>query len=151
MKRIVSYFALFFFIIGVDQITKFIALSCITCSRDVFSWLALDLLFNRGVSWGFFHSQSTTIFVLVSVVIAFILLLLIGNAYQWFSRGWPICGHILITAGALSNLIDRVRMHAVIDFISIHYGDIFWPAFNVADAAIFCGACILFYVQWQRT
>jgi signal peptidase II len=49
----------------------------------------------------------------------------------------------LVLAGALGNVIDRVQFGAVIDFLDFHAGGWHWPAFNVADSAISCGAAML--------
>ncbi len=49
----------------------------------------------------------------------------------------------LILAGALGNLWDRVTLGYVVDFIQWHYNDYYWPAFNIADAAISVGAVIM--------
>jgi len=49
----------------------------------------------------------------------------------------------LILAGALGNLWDRVTLGYVVDFIQWHYKDYYWPAFNIADAAISVGAVIM--------
>jgi signal peptidase II len=49
----------------------------------------------------------------------------------------------LVLAGALGNVIDRVQFGAVIDFLDFHVGGWHWPAFNVADSAISCGAALL--------
>lgn len=51
----------------------------------------------------------------------------------------------LLLAGILGNLTDRVRLGFVIDFILVHVRDYHWPAFNVADASITCGALLLAY------
>jgi len=51
----------------------------------------------------------------------------------------------LLLAGILGNLTDRVRLGFVIDFILVHAGNYHWPAFNVADASITCGALLLAY------
>jgi signal peptidase II len=51
----------------------------------------------------------------------------------------------LLLAGILGNLTDRVRLGYVIDFILVHAGQYHWPAFNVADASITCGAVLLAY------
>jgi signal peptidase II len=45
--------------------------------------------------------------------------------------------------GALGNVIDRVRLGYVVDFIKVHYGDWVFPAFNAADSAITIGAALL--------
>ena len=49
----------------------------------------------------------------------------------------------LILAGAVGNLIDRIRLGEVIDFLSVHWYDLYWPAFNVADSAICLGVILL--------
>jgi signal peptidase II len=54
----------------------------------------------------------------------------------------------LILAGALGNVIDRLRLGYVIDFIHVHWGDHYFPAFNVADSAITVGAVLLLLDAW---
>ena len=49
----------------------------------------------------------------------------------------------LIVGGALGNVIDRIRSGAVTDFLDVHVGTWHWPAFNLADAAVVCGAARL--------
>ena len=64
----------------------------------------------------------------------------------WMARGGPrllVFGLALIIGGAIGNVIDRVRFGAVIDFVDLHAGGYHWPAFNIADAAIFCGVVML--------
>ncbi|MEN6487044.1 MAG: signal peptidase II, partial [Syntrophobacteraceae bacterium] len=52
-------------------------------------------------------------------------------------------GYILITGGALGNVIDRFRFGEVVDFLDFYVGSYHWPAFNVADSAISVGAVML--------
>ena len=59
------------------------------------------------------------------------------------SQGLLACALSLILAGALGNLIDRLRLGHVVDFIHAHWGDAYFAAFNVADAAITVGAGLL--------
>ena len=54
----------------------------------------------------------------------------------------------LILGGALGNLIDRLRLGHVIDFIQVHWGEHYFPAFNVADSAITVGAALLLLDAW---
>ncbi|MEM7451370.1 MAG: signal peptidase II, partial [Pseudomonadota bacterium] len=49
----------------------------------------------------------------------------------------------LVLGGALGNVIDRVHLHYVVDFIQVHWGDSYFPTFNVADMAISVGAVLL--------
>ena len=55
-------------------------------------------------------------------------------------------GYSLIMAGALGNLVDRVRLGQVVDFLDFYWGGYHWPAFNVADSLVCLGAGLLVYV-----
>src|ERR1700691_6645590 len=54
----------------------------------------------------------------------------------------------LILGGAVGNVIDRLRLGHVIDFIHAHWGEHYFPAFNVADSAITVGAALLLLDAW---
>jgi signal peptidase II len=54
----------------------------------------------------------------------------------------------LILGGALGNVVDRIRLGYVIDFITVHWGDHFFPSFNVADSSITIGAALLLLDAW---
>ena len=56
----------------------------------------------------------------------------------------------LIMSGALGNLIDRIRLGEVIDFLDVHWYNYHWPAFNVADSAICVGVAIMLLCSWQE-
>ena len=60
----------------------------------------------------------------------------------WMTRAtthWLVIGLGLIVGGAVGNAIDRALHGAVVDFIDVHWADLHWPAFNIADAAISIG------------
>jgi len=59
------------------------------------------------------------------------------------AHGLLACGLALVLGGALGNLIDRIRLGHVIDFIHFHWNNAYFPAFNVADSAITVGAACL--------
>ncbi len=59
-------------------------------------------------------------------------------------------GLCLILGGAIGNLIDRVRLGCVTDFIEWYLGSYHWPTFNVADSAISVGVCLLALDIWRR-
>jgi len=52
--------------------------------------------------------------------------------------------------GAVGNLICRVRYGEVVDFVFLHWGDWYWPAFNVADSAISVGAVVILIASFRR-
>ncbi|PXW88208.1 signal peptidase II [Nitrosomonas sp. Nm84] len=55
-----------------------------------------------------------------------------------------------ILGGALGNLYDRITLGHVVDFLDFYIGDSHWPAFNIADSAIFIGAALMIYDSFQR-
>ena len=59
-------------------------------------------------------------------------------------------GLAMILAGATGNLIDRLQYRYVIDFISLHYQDMYFPAFNIADISITIGAIMLIIDNFRR-
>lgn len=63
---------------------------------------------------------------------------------------WQRFGLALVFSGALGNLIDRVRLRVVIDFLDVHWYHHHWPAFNVADSAITVGVGLLLVDLWQE-
>lgn len=67
------------------------------------------------------------------------------------TQGLIACGLALIVGGALGNMLDRLRLGHVIDFIHAHWGLHYFPAFNVADSAITVGAALLLLDAWQES
>ncbi len=61
------------------------------------------------------------------------------------------CGLALIVGGALGNLIDRLMTGRVVDFIHVHWGRAYFPAFNIADSAITIGAALLLLDAWRES
>ncbi|MFM1887113.1 MAG: prolipoprotein signal peptidase [Pseudomonadota bacterium] len=62
----------------------------------------------------------------------------------WPAQRWLALALLLVLAGAIGNLIDRLRFGYVVDFIAVHWNQAYFPAFNVADSAITVGAVLLF-------
>jgi signal peptidase II len=57
----------------------------------------------------------------------------------------------LVIGGAAGNVYDRLTLGYVVDFISLHYQDLYWPAFNVADSAICLGVGLLILDSFKRS
>lgn len=108
----------------------------------VASFFNLVLAWNRGISFGLFNSTGAeAAWVLPAVVVAVIVVLVV-----WLLRTPKIVIGIsvgLVLGGAIGNLIDRLRIGAVIDFLDFHVLGYHWPAFNLADSAITVGAVML--------
>ena len=134
-------------VIGLDQYTKGLASSGLEYGRPVqlFSWFNLTLQHNTGAAFSFLSDAGgwqRYFFSIVAIVIsaALVVWLYVAPRGQWLlalSLG-------LILGGALGNLWDRLVLGYVVDFISVHYQEHYFPAFNLADSAISVGAvCML--------
>ncbi|HZS82465.1 MAG TPA: signal peptidase II [Stellaceae bacterium] len=103
----------------------------------------LVLVRNRGVSFGMFNNGGAPGGGLVfSVLAAAIVVALL--VWLWRSaEGWIVPAIGLVVGGAIGNVIDRLRLGAVVDFLDFHLGAWHWPAFNVADSAICIGVALM--------
>lgn len=66
------------------------------------------------------------------------------------SQALLACALALIVGGALGNMVDRLTLGRVVDFILVHWGMHYFPAFNVADSAITVGAAVLILDSWRE-
>jgi signal peptidase II len=121
-------------ILGVflDQYTKYLAVThlqeqSITIVKDVFQ---LHYLENHGAAFGILQNQQWFFLIATIVTLAFIVYLYIRLPHQKHFLPLRIC-LISIVAGAIGNMIDRIRLQYVIDFI--YFKIIDFPIFNVAD------------------
>ncbi|HWM12705.1 MAG TPA: signal peptidase II [Solirubrobacteraceae bacterium] len=131
-------------VIGLDQLTKQLAISSLERGESVNVFLGLDITNTRntGVAFGALQGSGT----IIGVLIACALLALVAYFAVNAQRPWLWLPVGLLLGGALGNLTDRIREGAVIDFID----PIAWPAFNVADACIVVGVLALLYVVEAR-
>lgn len=130
-------------VIALDQLTKYLAVTHITGSYVVNRFLSFELVFNRGVSWGLFHSAHTWPFVAITVLSGFFLVGVCLFAWHQRRAGYTIVGETLVIAGALSNMIDRYLYKGVVDFITLTYNEWSWPVFNIADCCIVLGTILI--------
>lgn len=146
MTKLVRLFfqaILFCAIIVLDRITKYLALTNSFQSFSI-SFVSCNVTTNRGITWGLLHTQNNLQFTFISIIIAIIIVALAIQTYYRAKKNRAIWPNILILAGALSNMIDRIMYKGVIDFIEISCAGFTWPIFNVADISIVIGiACII--------
>ena len=137
--------------------------------------LSITPTLNTGGGFGILPNQ-TLLFILISLLTIIFLALILGDTLQhkkdtqpgrghsaaqkkfwnihtlFCAAGCPPCSRVsphaisLILAGALGNLIDRLRLGAVIDFIDFKI----WPVFNIADTSITIGAIMLAWCLWKN-
>jgi signal peptidase II len=131
-------------ILVLDQVTKAAILRHLPTSGwvEVTPFMNLVLVWNPGISFGLLGGAlAGSPWPLVALTLAIAALLVAWLARE--RRTLPRLAIWAILAGALGNLIDRVRYGAVVDFLDLHVAGYHWPAFNVADSAIVVGACAL--------
>ena len=142
------------FVLIADLITKRWAMSALANhqSSEIFGGLIpLNLAFNRGAAFGLsIGSDPRWFFIPVTLVASALLIYLLAKTED--SDRFRVFALSLVLAGALGNLIDRVRWNeGVVDFIGpINLGFMDWPIFNVADMAISCGAVALAISFWME-
>jgi signal peptidase II len=130
------------FVAVTDQLTKFLLASKIESQRMasrveiVDGWLALEYTENRGAAFSLFSGLAP---ILAGVSIAILAALLLHFVRQARPPLWQSVATGAIAGGAIGNLIDRVRLGYVIDFLSVGA----WPNFNLADSAITIGVLVL--------
>ena len=132
-------------VLSLDQVTKWWILDVIMQPPRVIPvtpFFNLVMWWNRGISFGFLDSSTTTGPWLLSLVALAITAVLVVWLYRAERLGVAL-GIGLIIGGALGNLVDRARWGAVPDFLDFYAGDYHWPAFNVADSGITVGAAVL--------
>jgi signal peptidase II len=143
--RWVRWLALSALVIVLDQWTKaaMIALLPVGGLMRLTDWFDLVLAYNHGAAFSVLADNVQLARYLFSAVAVIASVLLLGLIRSQQGH-WPAqLGGALILGGALGNLVDRVRLGAVVDFIQWHVGSHYWPAFNVADSAISVGAAVL--------
>jgi len=126
-----------------DQITKFLVEGKMREGLEVSilpGLFSLTRVHNTGVAFGMAQGNN-----LLTGLLALGILIFAGwMAREWdWKKRWVQVVAGLVAGGAVGNLIDRIRVGYVIDFLDFHYGRWSWPAFNVADAAISVGVGIL--------
>jgi len=144
-SRLAAWLAIAALIIVADQITKVAVDKLFAYGERLPLLPVLDftLLYTRGAAFSFLAGadgwQRWFFTILALGVSGFIVWMLSRHGHQRLFS-WALT---LILGGALGNVIDRFIHGHVIDFVLVHYGDWFFPAFNLADSAITVGAVLL--------
>jgi len=143
-------------VIGLDQIVKLWIVQHLALYRTVRLLPVLDitLTYNRGAAFSFLAEASgwqKWFFAGLAVAVAAGILLWLKRLGGRTQR--LLCLSLtLILGGALGNLIDRLRIGHVVDFILAHWHGVYFPwAFNLADSAITVGAGLLLIDAWLET
>ncbi len=137
-------------IVAADQLTKVAAVAYLkpVGSIGVIPGLfSLSYVENRGAAWGMLAGQQIFLVAFSLITLGF----LVWKRRQLFGPLWGNAVTMsLLFGGVVGNLIDRVRLSYVIDFLDFFWGGTHFPAFNVADASICCGVFLYIATQWHH-
>lgn len=130
-------------VVVVDQVSKAIAESGLVLGEaiEILPILTLYRVYNTGIAFSFLAGLGPSVLIGVTVAVSAIVAIFWARARD----GGPIAaaGFALILGGALGNLIDRLRLGYVVDFLLLHVGDRTLFVFNLADAALTLGPALL--------
>lgn len=145
---------LIFVLVLADQLSKFWVLqeidpvNPITVIPGLFN---LVLVYNPGVAFGFMSSWSPSLRVVIISIISIFAVFFLLNLYfkSYREHLYGSLAIVLILAGAIGNIIDRIRLSKVVDFLDFYVANWHWPAFNLADSFICVGVGILLLLDWK--
>jgi signal peptidase II len=134
------------FVVIADQLTKTLIRANLAPGEVLFDAGIFRILHfqNTGAAFGLFKGNSLTLIITASIGVIIILLLvfLVRSRWSFLDSMWVRVGIGMVMGGTIgNNLIDRIRLGYVTDFIDFK----FWPAFNVADSAVTVGVIIIAY------
>ena len=130
------------YVIVLDQVTKEWIRAALGLHESIPVWEScfhVTYVKNTGAAWGMFSGQNLVLIALAAAMLV---------AMTWFRRRiFPrgMLGRLaygLLAGGIAGNLLDRLRLDFVTDYLDFHVGGWHWPAFNVADAAITLGVML---------
>ncbi len=142
----IRWLALAALVAVLDQISKLAFTRALSHGGiEVTPFFNLVLVYNRGAAFSFLSNAAgwqRGLFIGIAIAASVWIVYLLRRYSQ---RTWFCIALSLVLGGAIGNLIDRVLVGAVVDFLDFHIAGYHWPAFNVADAAITCGAALLIW------
>lgn len=133
-------------VVILDQLTKYIASNSLEMLQPVavmpmFNW---TLMHNTGAAFSFLADAGgwqRWFFAIIAIVVSIVIVLWVKRLEQ--HEKWQAIALTLILGGAIGNVIDRIWLGYVVDFIQVYYQQWYWPAFNIADSAICIGVAML--------
>jgi signal peptidase II len=140
-------------VVLLDQLSKQIAAATLKLYHPVrlAPSVNLTLMHNTGAAFSMLNQAGgwqRWLFVALGAIV--------GAVIVWWlrrlpaERRWLACALALILGGAAGNVIDRIFLGYVVDFIDVYYGRWHWPAFNIADSAITIGAVMLLIDAFRK-
>ncbi|MFW8566335.1 signal peptidase II [Orrella sp. 11846] len=139
-------------VIVLDQLSKWVIVANLTFAQRIplLPFFDLTLLYNKGAAFSFLAESSgwQRLFFIAVAFIAIAVILVLMRRHAGQTRF--LLALSLILGGAIGNVIDRIFLGHVVDFILLHWDGWYYPAFNIADSAITLGAILLIWDEWRR-
>lgn len=143
-KNLYNLFLIFFLFLA-DRLSKYLILNYSKSLEEtniiITSFLKFNLIWNKGIAFGFLSFNNELLYNVLTLIIIFITFILLYLMFK--SNRVEKLGFSLIIGGSLGNIFDRLYYASVIDFIDFHIGNFHWFIFNVADIFITMGVLIL--------
>tara|TARA_Y100000768_G_scaffold197286_1_gene148235 strand:- start:560 stop:1012 length:453 start_codon:yes stop_codon:yes gene_type:complete len=133
---------IFFLLIFIDLYSKYLVTKNLPINQSIEISSFFDLVYvqNYGVSFGMLSGIVPHWFlVIIASLVVFLIIYLMLISNKKLER----IAYFVIIIGAISNILDRIINTFVVDFISFHYSNFYWPAFNLADIYITIGIIML--------
>tara|TARA_X000001036_G_C20578928_1_gene765890 strand:+ start:579 stop:1061 length:483 start_codon:yes stop_codon:yes gene_type:complete len=148
-KKIIINILIVSIIFFLDRFSKIyiINLAELENSLEIYinSYLNLYLIWNKGIAFGLFSFDESSVYNFVTILILIISLIILILIFK--SETYKSYFYTIILGGALGNLFDRFYYSAVPDFIDLHINNFHWFIFNIADIFITLGVICLIYVE----
>ncbi|MEI3145007.1 MAG: signal peptidase II [Dakarella massiliensis] len=147
----ILWFALALLVILADQASKAWANDVLAASWiQVTGFFNLVLLRNTGSAFSFLADAGGWQKLLFSAVAIGVSAAMAAVIWKHSAEKLAPAAAALVLGGAIGNLIDRLMLGSVTDFIDLHIGDIHWPAFNIADSAIVLGVIFFILIELKK-
>ena len=131
-----------------DQVTKHLAVKhlkdgpIITIVENILEFSYVE---NYGAAFGILQNRKY-FFIIMTFLVVIVIFIILFNNYYYLNKPMKVALAMLV-GGALGNLIDRIRLGYVIDFISVKFGSSYnFPVFNVADSFIVVATILVVYM-----
>ena len=159
MKTELKFFYLFIlFAVFVDQVSKYFIIEYFNIYPELLindflyevnQYLNIVIVWNKGFAFGLFQNNIFSVNILYIFLIGSVILVLIIYANKLNQKYYFLIFGLII-GGALGNLIDRILYGAVVDFIDLHYMNLHWYVFNIADICISIGCILLVLAEIKK-